>query len=658
MSTFFKESFWSLLSNKGGIVIPIIQRAYTQGGRGCDAAVAKKGEKFLQYLVDALLGVTPAVELDFIYGTIENDKVQPLDGQQRLTTLFLLHWYVAQKENRLSDEVKSTLNKFSYETRASSRSFCGKLREFLVPAPDSRSLPKIIEDQGWFVLSWKNDPSVLSMLGMLDRIHNKLKDAPSTPPLWDRLTSAPAQAPITFFYTPLEAFNLTDDLYIRMNARGKELTSFEEFKAAIEKKIDDGDWDAGKPVSDTFGNQMDNEWTDLFWRFRDKHNQIDRYVLRIFAAVLIGHYAGRDNAKAVRLFNTPESLTADDLDRDSYECLYETLNLFHSAGEHLDDTVINDASFWWGDSKHVLKSFGDFFKLFIAHESETGKMTWQQLALFHGVAVYLRDNSNDTMVNFADWLRFVRNLLANGTTVDDIVPFVSAKNRLDEMAKRSGDIYGNLLGSTTAGGFARDQMAEEIRKAQIFANSPEAKPIIQKMEDCNFCRGKVTLILGCLGVSGRVDDLQALERMKYILFKHLDNRDIRNDFRRGLLAALDGMFYTYWHSWLYAVSANKRRLIEDMKDLRDFAYKPAFSHYLAALLLSLKTSELSDLLKFYQPPDDMPNWKKRLIMEAGLLENSRKHYIAVPADDSCCWLIPGSKVNNDERGRSKLIKVV
>ncbi len=113
MSTFSKETFWSLLSNKGGIVIPIIQRAYTQGGRGNDEAVAKKGEAFLQYLVDALIGVKPAAELDFIYGTIENDKVQPLDGQQRLTTLFLLHWYVAQRENRLSDKVKGTLKKFN-----------------------------------------------------------------------------------------------------------------------------------------------------------------------------------------------------------------------------------------------------------------------------------------------------------------------------------------------------------------------------------------------------------------------------------------------------------------------------------------------------------------------------------------------------------------
>jgi hypothetical protein len=634
MSTFSKETFWSLLSNKGGIVIPIIQRAYTQGGRGNDEAVAKKGDKFLQYLLDALLGVTPAVELDFIYGTIENDKVQPLDGQQRLTTLFLIHWYVAQKENRLSDEVKCKLNKFSYETRVSSRSFCGKLCEFLVPTPDSRSLPEIIEDQGWFVLSWKNDPSVLSMLGMLGKIHERLNDAPSETSLWDIIID---KAPITFFYTPLEAFNLTDDLYIRMNARGKELTAFEAFKATIEKKIDDGDWDAGKPVADTFGNQMDNEWSDLFWRFRDKHNQIDRYVLRLFAAVLIGHYAGRDNAKAVRLFNTPESLTAEDFDRDSYDCLYETLNLFHTAGKHLKETAINSAFFWlWGDRKPVLKSFGDFVKLFIAHESETGKMTWQQLALFHGVAVYLRNNSNTAMANFADWLRFVRNILTS-QTVDDIEPFVSAMKRLDEMAKGSGDIYDYLAGIPAANGFSHEQMKEEFQKAIIYQNTPGAKPIIQAIEECNFCRGRVSFVFRCLGINDSVPDIDKLEKMKEIALVHLSDSDISNDFRRALLTIDDNSFYTYWRREAHtskcpeAYGSPVFRLIENMADLRDYS-KGGHMRYLRQLLEALLQSSLTDLLANYQASDTTPRWVVKMIKDKNILDRDNARYVIVGKD--------------------------
>ena len=77
------------------IVIPIIQRDYAQGRE--DDETRRIRERFLDSLYKAIMG-TP-IKLDFIYGDIDVDGVMtPLDGQQRLTTLFLLHWYAAKKE--------------------------------------------------------------------------------------------------------------------------------------------------------------------------------------------------------------------------------------------------------------------------------------------------------------------------------------------------------------------------------------------------------------------------------------------------------------------------------------------------------------------------------------------------------------------------------
>lgn len=84
-----KYTFWQLISEKR-IVIPIIQRDYAQGREGKE--YVRKG--FLEQLGNAIFK-NGSIELDFVYGT-ENDKTMyPLDGQQRLTTLWLLHWYVA-----------------------------------------------------------------------------------------------------------------------------------------------------------------------------------------------------------------------------------------------------------------------------------------------------------------------------------------------------------------------------------------------------------------------------------------------------------------------------------------------------------------------------------------------------------------------------------
>ncbi len=66
-----------------------------------------------------------AVGLDFVYGEVEDETLRPLDGQQRLTTLFLLHWYLAARTNQLDRDHGWT--HFSYATRPSARLFCERL---------------------------------------------------------------------------------------------------------------------------------------------------------------------------------------------------------------------------------------------------------------------------------------------------------------------------------------------------------------------------------------------------------------------------------------------------------------------------------------------------------------------------------------------------
>ena len=82
-----KYSFWGLLS-KYFIQIPIIQRDYAQGRITEDVEAIRHG--FLENLFIAISN-NDNLDFDFIYGTIKGDNIlEPLDGQQRLTTLFLL----------------------------------------------------------------------------------------------------------------------------------------------------------------------------------------------------------------------------------------------------------------------------------------------------------------------------------------------------------------------------------------------------------------------------------------------------------------------------------------------------------------------------------------------------------------------------------------
>ena len=247
-------SFFQLIKEKRvKVEIPIIQRDYAQG-RQSETEVRTA---FLRALFDYLNEGEPFRDLDFIYGTVAYmegglSRFIPLDGQQRLTTLFLLHWYLAQIAGKFAylREVLSLDGRslFTYETRASSREFCNALIandiecSDLQVVTDPNSLSKTIQDRGWFRLSWRNDPTILSMLTMLDAIHSRFAGCTE---FFDKLVDLEYPV-ITFRFLNLDKFKLSDDLYIKMNARGKPLSDFENFKARLEKTIKSfqGEWPA------------------------------------------------------------------------------------------------------------------------------------------------------------------------------------------------------------------------------------------------------------------------------------------------------------------------------------------------------------------------------------------------------------------------------
>ncbi|WP_457552587.1 hypothetical protein [Desulfobacula sp.] len=58
---------------------------------------------------------------------------------------------------------------------------------------------------------------------------------------------------------------------------------------------------------------------------------------------------------------------------------------------------------------------------------------------------------------------------------------------------------------------------------------------------------------------------------------------------------------------------------------------------------------MQTIIDNFSPPDNMPNWKKRLIKERDLLDDkSKSNYIAIPEDDSCCYLLKSMRPRDIE----------
>lgn len=283
-----KTSFWDIIT-KYEIQIPKIQRDYAQGRN--DDKTKRIVDNFLNEIKNAIVN-SKELLLDFIYGKIEDNCLIPLDGQQRLTTLFLLHWYFAKKENKLTGDVCETLKKFSYEIRLSSIDFCKSLIDpnnvDTLDLKDKNLIPiQQIENCSWFFLNWKRDPTIVAMLNMIDTIHRKFHDETEYD-IFETLTSK--SSPIKFYFLPMHKFKLGDELYIKMNARGKLLSDFENFKAIFTEYLDENN-----------KRKMDNEWLDIFWKWKNDKDKggnnetitqdVDKAFFNFFTNISLNFYA-------------------------------------------------------------------------------------------------------------------------------------------------------------------------------------------------------------------------------------------------------------------------------------------------------------------------------------------------------------------------------
>jgi hypothetical protein len=264
-----KYSFNDLLK-QGKLRIPKIQRDYAQGRQSQKVDEIRK--VFVHTLLLVVKGKRPATELDFVYGSNQRNAFEPLDGQQRLTTLFLLHWMMGVNLSVSGDKKHSM---FTYETRNTSDEFCDELvqheaKQFVNEAKIKESTPSnIIKGRDWFKWEWKYDPTILSMLVMIDAIYEEMGQD------WEMDMSVCRQnlEHITFNLLNLGEFGLSNELFIKMNARGKQLSDFDKLKSTLEEELqiqqketdEQGNKLATEKAEEKWRTLMDGAWIDFFW---------------------------------------------------------------------------------------------------------------------------------------------------------------------------------------------------------------------------------------------------------------------------------------------------------------------------------------------------------------------------------------------------------
>lgn len=503
------DTFRALFDGGRRVEIPTIQRDYAQGRD--DEHSQEVRRRFVGSLVKALKSPDAApLDLDFVYGRESDGRLEPLDGQQRLTTLFLLHWYVANLDG-VSEDFRSWISPhgrgsgFTYNTRPSAREFFDELVKATVPvralSRGASAVSLAIKDAPWFAQQWRRDPTVIGCLAMLDCIHEHLADESG---LWLRLVSTDAP-PVVFNLLRLENFGLSDDLYLKMNARGKALTPFEIFKAEFESRVgtvfgDRADAPGGADWRQYVSQQFDLAWTDLLWRTRGEAKEIDPRFMRLLRALaLVGSVdAGDDDrlpGRVSRLLGAREPSVAflTELGLLEAPIVERLVRRMDALASPPNAPSMVGASSYFDEVKlfeRVLLALSSWEKDGLTQADWIGFYAWSLLLL-----------RRDAATVGHDWLRLIWNLTVNSDVRDDsLVPMLRGVREL------SAWIGPELLtrvaseGLDRASGFNKEQREEERAKARLLLRAPEWRALIERAERHPYFRGDIGFLLRFSGV--------------------------------------------------------------------------------------------------------------------------------------------------------------
>ena len=509
------------LLDKYSVVIPQLQRDYAQGR---DEAKELR-VRFLSQILHVLRG-EGRLNLDFVYGY---DKAlspnhhpifYPLDGQQRLTTLWLLHWYLLP--SKPAAEEREWLLRFSYRTRSSSTRFCQLLVEHA--AVDVAA----IKDQPWYRQSYNADATIAAMLGTLRTI-KELVAPEERVALWERLCH---QRALTFDVIDIkgEEFRLTDELYIKMNARGKPLTSFECYKADLTQALRKLD-NLGKPwpykkgqlsYADYFAFKVDNEWLDLFY-----HGKIDGLDKRMYGFIQniakLCFFLTPENAeKNVNAFTYSDSVNVFSRQGNAKR-LISILDLFERIqAKQLEKiqakqplraffaTLTPSIRFLEEDGKDASASVKDLFRE-SCDKNASVKNLVLLLALSHYMETYKLVEATEEL---QDYLRVLRNLLWEERQLDEMryrsnvrinslltywswIESLASRKQVLDAVKSSGEVFLKKKKEKKEG--------KLHQRVDFILKYPELKPLIGELEDH-------PLLAGQLGIFDLSKDANEFER--------------------------------------------------------------------------------------------------------------------------------------------------
>lgn len=642
----YETTFWKTIGTYR-IVIPRIQRDYVQGRK---TRLVENARNALLTDIHESCATGSTTSLNFVYGKVDgpegDERFLPLDGQQRLTTLYLLHWIALLWSGLDPAEGCASLARFSYETRTSSADFFSRLSD---PSHVQElrgatgRLSKLVWDKSWFRPEWMDDPTVQSCLAVLDCLQERFSDLEG---LWETLTSD--ECPVRFEWLDIRDIGNEDDLYIKMNARGKVLSPFENLKAEIEQEarrlLEDDEYQS-------LVNCFDGRWSDLIWEMGDPSRHEERFMSLV-------------NWSLWNRWAAMAELPSDYSGLESFQRDFSARTLRDFSAELGEGETPFDES-WLRSFSRMLDAVAadgvpsDAREIVARCAGANDTVSYVDMFMLQTLSSYL-DGTCGVFgeESWAQWTRVMGNFSRSCERYqgfNNIGRFANAIKCIDRLSPYAGDILAALADESVEveGISPADQIVEERMKARLILSSSEWRRAIERAEAVPYFMGKVMFLLEFSGLHGtdgclnaNADSLASFEGYTEALEDLFDRTAPRVDgalLRRALLTKGD---YSMAARQLRSYLVDNDRRIDWRGFLRmyDSEHLQANAHFKALLDDLLKrTGSMEDRLQSIIDEYAWDNgredwWAEVLIKNSALFKEFGRNYQFRLVSDR--WSVP------------------
>lgn len=526
------------------INVPDLQRDY------CWSTQPMLVENFINNLLEQFENLNPdsdagvirysEVPMGLIYGYFDrynSGHLQLCDGQQRLTTIFLLLGVINRRleDNSLQKWLMSDFEMIRddhepylrYEIRESSLYFLVDLTYGYFFRQDNESeYSDKIEEQSWFIDEYNLDPTVTQIISAITKIETALKDVSI-----EKLRGfADFIVHLPFLYLDMETREKGEETFVIINTTGEPLTPTQNIKPLIINKVASVSSYDGEDIAKR--KAAGHSWEDIekwCWENRGEDETNDNGLRRFLYAVSV--YEAEDREKAYLRVIEP----AFPYKEIEFSNIVDAFEAYRRIYRYTDISETGDNPLTAKNLYILLPAMAYLTKFPDASDEEL----MREMHVFKNITRY-RDVSN------------VRK--------DSQVPAFIAKEYVKRQSSKDVlsliEVWEGLKG---------EYIIEEITKLKFISKFKDDEALRTRIEKCLYSLEDMSVFDGMIGnivewVSDNVSRLFDIQDRLIELFNKGD--EILNLVRRvGLVRGYTPKAGSFWHEW-----AELREMIKQNND--------------------------------------------------------------------------------------------